>query len=70
MLQLHIKNPALTVKKTALRQSWNFYISASADIAEVLKTITGVQQPHQSVVGFLIGKEAGEPLIHNEGFQT
>ena len=35
-----------------------------------LKPIAGVQKAQEGGIGFLVGKEGGEALIHHQGFQA
>ena len=63
------------VKATGDR--WSYYMSAEeyeaqreqSENAYVGVGITIQQQPHQGFVGFFIGKQGGEPLVDDQGFQ-
>ena len=68
---LMIATQGMIVSKMHKFCSFAFFyiILVRCGLVNFLKAVTGIQQPHEGIVGFLVGKKDGEGLFDSQSFQ-
>ena len=66
-----ISTQSVVVSKMHSRCSFAFFfiIPARDSLVNFLKAVTGIQKPHQGIVGLIIGKQACELLFYSQRLQ-